>query len=312
MATEFKHISVLLNECIDALNIKPDVIYVDGTLGGGGHSLEILKRLKTGKLIAIDKDEDAIMFSATKLREYKDKIEFVHDDFKNIKKILENLKQTHIDGAIIDLGVSSYQIDNAERGFSYMKDAPLDMRMNKAQYLSAFNVVNEYSEGELIKILKNYGDERYAKNIAANIVKEREKQTIRTTGQLANLVEYSIPVANRWKFGNPCKRTFQAIRIEVNDELNKLDSAMYDFVDYLKPEGRMCVITFHSEEDRLVKRAFKDMATGCTCDKSFPVCVCGRKEKIKFISNKAVLPTEDEQENNPRSKSAKLRIIEKL
>ncbi|MEG2454211.1 MAG: 16S rRNA (cytosine(1402)-N(4))-methyltransferase RsmH, partial [Clostridia bacterium] len=230
----------------------------------------------------------------------------------NIEEILESLKINQIDGALIDLGVSSYQIDNGERGFSYMQDAPLDMRMNQSQYLTAFNVVNEYSEGELIKIITNYGDERFAKNIAANIVREREKQSIRTTGQLSNIVEHSIPTAFRWKYGNPCKRTFQAIRIEVNDELGNLDKAVNSFVEHLKSKGRMCVITFHSEEDRIVKRALKELATGCTCDKSLPVCVCGRKEKIKFVVNKAVLPTEGEQTANPRSKSAKLRIIEKI
>ncbi|MEG1791347.1 MAG: 16S rRNA (cytosine(1402)-N(4))-methyltransferase RsmH [Clostridia bacterium] len=312
MATEFKHISVLLEECIDGLMIKPDGIYVDGTLGGGGHSNEILKRLTTGRLVAIDKDEEAIIHSSERLKDYKDKITYIQDDFKNIEEILESLKINQIDGALIDLGVSSYQIDNGERGFSYMQDAPLDMRMNQSQYLTAFNVVNEYSEGELIKIITNYGDERFAKNIAANIVREREKQSIRTTGQLSNIVEHSIPTAFRWKYGNPCKRTFQAIRIEVNDELGNLDKAVNSFVEHLKSKGRMCVITFHSEEDRIVKRALKELATGCTCDKSLPVCVCGRKEKIKFVVNKAVLPTEDEQTANPRSKSAKLRIIEKI
>lgn len=308
----FNHISVLLKECIEGLNINPEGIYVDATLGGGGHSEQIAKRLKGGRLIAIDKDADAISFASERLSAYKDKIDFVHDDFKNIESILTELDISHIDGVIIDLGVSSYQIDNADRGFSYIKDAPLDMRMDRSQQFSAYDVVNEYGEEELAKLIFAYGDERFSRNIARNIVNERAKAPIATTGQLANIVEYSIPTAARWKKGNPCKRTFQAIRIEVNGELKDLDTAVRCFVAHLTPLGRMCVITFHSEEDRIVKQTLKDLATGCICDKSLPVCVCGRKEIIKFVVNKAVLPTEAELNENPRSKSAKLRIIQKL
>lgn len=309
---KFNHISVLLNECVEGLDINPEGIYVDATLGGGGHSEQIAKRLKGGRLIAIDKDADAISFASERLSAYKDKIDFVHDDFKNIESILTGLNISDIDGVIIDLGVSSYQIDNADRGFSYIKDAPLDMRMDRSQQFSAYDVVNEYGEEELAKLIFAYGDERFSRNIARNIVSERAKAPIATTGQLANIVEYSIPTAARWKKGNPCKRTFQAIRIEVNGELKDLDTAVRCFVAHLTPRGRMCVITFHSEEDRIVKQTLKDLATGCICDKSLPVCVCGRKEIIKFVVNKAVLPTETELNENPRSKSAKLRIIQKL
>ncbi len=311
MDKEFSHISVLLKECIDGLEIKPDGTYVDCTLGGGGHSEQILKRLDGGRLVAIDKDEDALSFATERLKQYKDKVSFIHNDFKNIENILDDLRIDAIDGVLIDLGVSSYQIDNAERGFSYMQDAPLDMRMDRTQPFSAANVVNEYSEAELAKLIFAYGDERFARNIAKNIVAERAKAPITTTGKLANIIEYSIPTANRWKTGNPCKRTFQAIRIEVNGELKDLDTAVRYMVSKLNPKGRMCVITFHSEEDRIVKQTLKDLATGCICDKSLPQCVCGRKEIIKFVVNKAVLPSAEEQEINPRSKSAKLRIIEK-
>lgn len=312
MNMEFRHVSVLADECVEGLNIKPDGIYVDATLGGGGHSGRIAERLKNGKLIAIDKDCEAIEFASERLKAYKDKITFVHDDFKNIDSILNGLAISKTDGILIDLGVSSYQIDNAERGFSYMQDAPLDMRMDQTQSLSAYEVVNEYDESELVKLIYAYGDERFARNIAKNIAAERKKQPIATTGQLAKIVEFSIPTANRWKTGNPCKRTFQAIRIEVNGELKNLDTAVRQMVESLNPEGRMCVITFHSEEDRIVKQTLKTLATGCICDKSLPQCVCGNKEIIKFVVNKAVLPSEAEQKENPRSKSAKLRIIEKL
>lgn len=312
MEENFNHVPVLLNECIEGLNIKPDSVYVDCTLGGGGHSGEIAKRLTTGRLISIDKDEDAIAYSKKRLEAYKDKITFVHDDFKNIESILKNLSVSSIDGVLADLGVSSYQIDVAERGFSYMKDAPLDMRMDRSQSFSAYDVVNGYDEEKLQKIIFSYGDERYARNIAKNIVKEREKSPVSTTGQLARIIEYSVPASNRWKFGNPSKRTFQAIRIEVNGELKGLDTAVRTYVGLLNPKGRMCVITFHSEEDRIVKQTMKDLATGCICDKSLPVCVCGRHEIVKFISNKAILPSKDEQDENGRSKSAKLRVIEKL
>lgn len=302
----------MLNECIRGLDIKPDGIYVDCTLGGGGHSKEIASRLTTGRLIAIDKDEDAIMAAAERLYGYKERITIVHDDFKNFRHILDGLKIDKVDGILADLGVSSYQIDNEERGFSYIKDAPLDMRMDRSQYLSAFNVVNEYTVNELTKIIAAYGEERYARKIAENIVQYRENKSIRTTGQLAEIVEKSIPAKFRWKYGNPCKRTFQAIRIEVNGELEYLDAAIIDMVNSLKSGGRMCVITFHSLEDRIVKQRFKEFFTDCVCDKSLPQCVCGKKREIKILTPKPVTAGEEELGNNSRAECAKLRIIEKI
>lgn len=302
----------MLNECIRGLDIKPEGIYVDCTLGGGGHSKEIASRLTTGRLIAIDKDEDAIMAAAERLYGYKERITIVHDDFKNFRHILDGLKIDKVDGILADLGVSSYQIDNEERGFSYIKDAPLDMRMDRSQYLSAFNVVNEYTVNELTKIIAAYGEERYARKIAENIVQYRENRSIRTTGQLAEIVEKSIPAKFRWKYGNPCKRTFQAIRIEVNGELEYLDAAITDMVNSLKSGGRMCVITFHSLEDRIVKQRFKEFFTDCVCDKSLPQCVCGKKREIKILTPKPVTAGEEELGNNSRAECAKLRIIEKI
>lgn len=302
----------MLNECIRGLDIKPDGIYVDCTLGGGGHSKEIASRLTTGRLIAIDKDEDAIMAAAERLYGYKERITIVHDDFKNFRHILDGLKIDKVDGILADLGISSYQIDNEERGFSYIKDAPLDMRMDRSQYLSAFNVVNEYTVNELTKIIAAYGEERYARKIAENIVQYRENKSIRTTGQLAEIVEKSIPAKFRWKYGNPCKRTFQAIRIEVNGELEYLDAAITDMVNSLKSGGRMCVITFHSLEDRIVKQRFKEFFTDCVCDKSLPQCVCGKKREIKILTPKPVTAGEEELGNNSRAECAKLRIIEKI
>ena len=302
----------MLNECIRGLDIKPDGIYVDCTLGGGGHSKEIASRLTTGRLIAIDKDEDAIMAAAERLYGYKERITIVHDDFKNFRHILDGLKIDKVDGILADLGVSSYQIDNEERGFSYIKDAPLDMRMDRSQYLSAFIVVNEYTVNELTKIIAAYGEERYARKIAENIVQYRENKSIRTTGQLAEIVEKSIPAKFRWKYGNPCKRTFQAIRIEVNGELEYLDAAITDMVNSLKSGGRMCVITFHSLEDRIVKQRFKEFFTDCVCDKSLPQCVCGKKREIKILTPKPVTAGEEELGNNSRAECAKLRIIEKI
>lgn len=309
---EYKHIPVMLQECIEGLNINPEGIYVDGTLGGGGHSLEIVKRLTTGRLIAIDKDEDALMFAAERLKDYNSKITFVHDDFKNIKYILDNEKIEAIDGALLDLGVSSFQIDSAERGFSYMQDAPLDMRMDKSQYLSAFNVVNEYSVSELTKIMFSYGEEKYSRRIAENIERARQTASIRTTRQLAEIIEKSIPAANRFKFGNPCKRTFQAIRIEVNHELDELDRAISDFVKKLKQNGRMCVISFHSLEDRVVKNVFKEFETDCICDKSLPQCVCGKKREIEILTRKPLTASDEELKYNSRSECAKLRVIRKI
>lgn len=310
---EFSHIPVMLNECIEGLNIKPNGIYVDGTVGGGGHSIEIAKRLgEGGRLIAVDKDEDALQASAERLKDYKDKVEFVHDDFKNLITDLDVLGIDGVDGILLDLGVSSYQLDNADRGFSYMSDAPLDMRMDRGQYLSAFNVVNEFGVSELTKILFDYGEERLARRIAENIVREREKQTISTTMQLAKIVEESYPIKTRWKYGNPCKRTFQAIRIQVNGELNDLDRAVTEMVRRLNKGGRMAVITFHSLEDKIVKSAFKELSLKCTCPPDFPVCVCNKVQEAVLVNNKPIVANEEELEHNARSHSAKLRIVERV
>lgn len=309
---EFAHIPVMLNEVLDGLAIKSDGIYVDGTVGGAGHSSEIAKRLTSGRLIAFDKDEDALMASAERLAPYKDKVTFVHDDYKNMIHDLDTLGVGEVDGILLDLGVSSYQLDNAERGFSYTKDAPLDMRMDRSQYLTAFNVVNEYSVNELTKVLWDYGEERLARRIAENIAEAREKETISTTLQLAKIVEMSYPAKTRWKFGNPCKRTFQAIRIEVNGELRELEKALTEMARRLKKGGRMAVITFHSLEDRITKNVFKELNLACTCPPDFPVCVCGKVQEVELVNKKPITASEEELKFNPRAESAKLRIVEKL
>lgn len=310
---KFEHTPVMLNECLEGLAIKPDGIYVDGTVGGGGHSIEILKRLSdNGRLIAIDRDEEALMAAGGRLREYKSRVSFVHDDYKNMTDDLDALEIDKVDGILLDMGVSSYQLDNAERGFSYMKDAPLDMRMDRGQYLTAFNVVNEYSAGELAKMLFDYGEERLAMRIAENIVRAREKKTISTTLELAKIVENSYPTKTRWKYGHPAKRTFQAIRIQVNSELTALSEAIMQMTRKLKKGGRMAVITFHSLEDRIVKTAFKELNLSCTCPSDFPVCVCGKIKEVELITRKPLTATEQERAENPRSESAKLRVIEKL
>ena len=310
---EFNHVSVLLDECIEGLNIRPDGIYVDCTVGGAGHSTEIVKRLeKGGRLIAIDKDADALMAAGERLSEYKSLVTLLHDDFKNLTSDLDVLEIGGVDGILIDLGVSSYQLDTAERGFSYMKDAPLDMRMDRSQYLTAFNIVNEYSAGEIAKILFDYGEEKLARRIAENIVKFRSKQTLKTTLQLAKIVEDSYPAATRFKYGHPAKRTFQAIRIAVNDELGSLKESLKQMALRLNPKGRMAVITFHSLEDRIVKTAFKELSTDCTCPPDFPICVCGNKREVTLVNKKPILPSEEEMKINSRSQSAKLRIIEKI
>ena len=309
---EFAHIPVMLNEVLDGLAIKSDGIYVDGTVGGAGHSSEIAKRLTSGRLIAFDKDEDALMASAERLAPYKDKVTFVHDDYKNMIHDLDALGVGEVDGILLDLGVSSYQLDNAERGFSYTKDAPLDMRMDRSQYLTAFNVVNEYSVNELTKVLWDYGEERLARRIAENIAEARDKETISTTLQLAKIVEMSYPAKTRWKFGNPCKRTFQAIRIEVNGELRELEKALTEMARRLKKGGRMAVITFHSLEDRITKNVFKELNLACTCPPDFPVCVCGKVQEVELVNKKPITASEEELKFNPRAESAKLRIVEKL
>ena len=309
---EFKHVSVLLNECIDNLNIKENGIYVDGTLGGGGHSLEILKKLsKDGLLIGIDQDEDALKAAKNRLQNF-DNVKYVHSNFYNVESVLNNLEIEKIDGILMDLGVSSYQLDTCERGFSYMQDAALDMRMNRENPLSAYNVVNEYEEEELFRIIKDYGEEKFAKRIARFIVENREKKPIETTLELVEIIKAAIPAKARREGPHPAKRTFQAIRIEVNSELSILNKTIEDAVNKLNKGGRVAIITFHSLEDRIVKLKFKELATSCTCPKEFPICVCGGKAKVKIISRKAIEPSKEEVLENPRSRSAKLRVIEKL
>lgn len=309
---EFKHISVLLNESVDSLNIEPEGVYLDGTMGGGGHSEAILKRLSPkGRLIGIDRDTDALEASRRRLEAYNN-VTYVHDNYKNIKGILKELEISGINGAVLDLGVSSYQLDCGERGFSYMEDAPLDMRMNREDAVTAFEVVNTYSERELADIFFKYGEEKFSRKIARIIAERREKKPVETTFELVDIIKTAIPEKFRQKGSHPAKRVFQAIRIEVNGELRDLRGALDSFFDSLLPGGRLAVITFHSLEDRIVKTTFNEYATGCTCPKDFPICVCGNKPKGKVITRKPLLPSEEEYEYNKRSKSAKLRIVEKL
>lgn len=308
---EFKHYSVLLKESVDYLNVNADGVYADATLGGGGHSYEILSR-GAKKLIGIDQDRDAISAASKRLEGFGDKLITVNRNFSEIKEILDELGIDKIDGAVMDLGVSSYQLDNAERGFSYMHDAPLDMRMNRDNPKSAYDVVNGYSEGELTKIFYEYGEEKWSARIAKFIVEKRNEQEIKTTGELTEIIKAAIPKAARMEGGHPAKRVFQAIRIEVNGELEILKQAVSDFVDALKPGGALSVITFHSLEDRIVKKTFKELAQGCTCPKSFPVCVCEKTSAVKVLTTKPILPSEKELDENSRSKSAKLRVVVKL
>lgn len=307
---EFHHISVLLNECIDNLNIRPDGIYVDGTMGGGGHSLEIAKRLTTGRLICIDQDPNAHEAAGKRLAEYKDRITFVRDNFGNIKSILDSLGIEKIDGMLLDIGVSSHQLDEAERGFSYQQDAPLDMRMNPDRPFSAYDVVNGYDEDELDRVIFTYGEERWARRIAQFIVKEREAKPIETTGELVDIIKKAVPKGARKDGPHPAKRTFQAIRIEVNGELEVLQRAIDDVAARLAVGGRLCIITFHSLEDRIVKEAFRKQENPCICPLQFPVCVCGKKPLGRVITRKPILPSKEELEENPRSRSAKLRVLE--
>ena len=302
----------MLNECIEGLNIKPTGIYLDGTLGGAGHSSEIVKRLTTGKLIAIDKDEQALAFAKERLKDYSDKIIFIHDDFKNAIENLDKLGIGKIDGVLLDLGVSSYQLDNAERGFSYNSDAPLDMRMDQSQSMSAYEVVNNYSEKELADVIFKYGEEKLSRKIAFNIVKARQKAPIKTTLELAQLVLDSYPAKLRWKGGNPCKRTFQAIRIEVNGELRGLAEALENLTLRLNEGGRICVITFHSLEDRIAKQTFVYLEKDCICPPEQLICTCNKRKDIKIITKHPILPSEEELEKNTRSQSAKLRIAERI
>ena len=309
---EFSHYSVLLAECMDGLNIKPDGIYVDGTAGGAGHSVQIAKRLENGSLIAIDQDETAVAVATQRLGALQKNTTVVRSNFCEIDKVCKNLNIDGIDGVLLDLGVSSYQLDTAERGFSYSADAPLDMRMDTRKVLNAYTVVNTYSEQALKKILFDYGEERFAPQIASAIVRAREKKAIETTAQLSDIVKYAIPSSAREGGHHPAKRSFQAIRIEVNAELDVIEPAIRDAVALLNKGGRIAIITFHSLEDRIVKQTFASLATGCTCPKNFPICVCGNKPKVKIITKKPILPSSGELEENPRSRSAKLRIAEKL
>lgn len=307
---EFKHEPVMLNECIEGLNIKPDGIYVDGTLGGAGHSKQIIKKLsKNGLLIGIDRDEEALEVASKRLQDFRN-TKFVHGNHDDIKTLLNNIEIEKVDGILLDLGVSSYQLDEKARGFSYMADADLDMRMDKSQGLTAKEVVNNYFKEELIKILEEYGEERFAKQIVANIIKQREESPIETTAQLVDIIKKSIPISKQ-KDGHPAKRTFQAIRIEVNDEIKPLFNTIKDSIELLKPKGRLCVITFHSLEDRLVKKAFKEAEGICTCPSDLPYCICGCKSEGKAINKKPIVASKEELERNTRSKSAKLRIFEK-
>ena len=309
----FSHRSVLLDECIEALDIKPDGIYVDGTAGGGGHSLEIVKRLtEGGRLIAIDRDDAAIAAAGERLREFSDRVTFVRNNFSSIKESCEMLGIDRIDGVLLDLGVSSYQLDTPERGFTHNTDAPLDMRMDRRGELDAYTVVNTYSAEQLKKIIYAYGEDKFAPKIASAIVRYREREEIRTTGQLVDIIKSAIPAAAREGGHHPAKRTFQAIRIEVNGELDAIEPTIRDATSILNPGGRVAIITFHSLEDRIVKQTYADLASGCTCPRSLPVCVCGKKPLLKVISKKPILPSEVELEENPRSRSAKLRVAEKI
>ena len=309
---EFQHKSILLNECMEGLSIKADGIYVDGTLGGGGHSFHIAQRLSDkGRLIGIDQDEDAIEAATKRLAQFKQRVTIVRDNYEHFQEILSTLSIPAVDGILLDLGVSSYQFDEADRGFSYRFDAPLDMRMDKRQDFTAKDLINSYSEAELYLIIRDYGEDKFAKNIAKHIVLERAKKPIETTFELSEVISHAIPMKMRVQGGHPAKKTFQAIRIALNRELEVLEESLDGMIKALKPGGRLCIITFHSLEDRIVKRAFRTAEDPCICPKDFPICICGRKSLGKVISKKAILPSDLEREENPRSKSAKLRIFER-
>ena len=309
---EFKHRSVLLEETVNGLNIRPDGIYVDGTLGGGGHAYEICRRLgDKGSIVGIDQDEAAIEAAGIRLKDFGEKVTIVRSNYCEMKSVLHGLGIDKVDGIVLDLGVSSYQLDTAERGFSYREDAPLDMRMDRRQTMTARDIVNDYSEKDLYRVIRDYGEDRFAKNIAKHIVIEREKRSIETTGQLTEIIRGAIPMKFQKKSGHPAKRTFQAIRIELNRELDVLKNSLDEMIDLLNPGGRLCIITFHSLEDRIVKSAFKKNEDPCTCPKDFPVCVCGKVSKGSILTRKPILPSQEEVEENSRSKSAKLRIFER-
>ena len=310
---EFKHKSVLLFETIDNLNVKPNGIYVDGTLGGGGHSFQILKQLGDGgRLIGIDQDEDALKAASERLAIFEDKVTTVRSNYCHMKQVLHDLGIEKVSGIVLDLGVSSYQLDEPERGFTYREDVPLDMRMDRRQPKTAKNIVNEYSEMELFRIIRDFGEDKFAKNIAKHIVAAREKKEIETTGELIEIIKAAIPAKVRATGGHPAKKTFQAIRIELNAELEVLQNSLDDMIDLLEDGGRICIITFHSLEDRIVKTIYKTNENPCTCPSHFPVCVCGKKPKGKVITRKPIVPSEEELEYNSRAKSSKLRVFERV
>lgn len=309
---EFQHKSILLNECMEGLSIKEDGIYVDGTLGGGGHSFHILERLgERGRLIGIDQDEDAIKAATKRLEAFANKVTIVRDNYEHFQTILSTLSIPKVDGILLDLGVSSYQFDEADRGFSYRFDAPLDMRMDRRQDFTAKDLINNYSEQELFRIIRDYGEDKFARNIAKHIVKEREKKPIETTFELSEIISHAIPMKMRVQGGHPAKKTFQAVRIALNRELEVLEESIEGMIKALNPEGRLCIISFHSLEDRIVKKAFRTAEDPCICPKDFPICTCGRKSLGKVISKKAIIPSDLEMEENPRARSAKLRIFER-
>lgn len=309
----FEHKSVLLEETIESLNIKPDGIYVDGTLGGGGHALEVCKRLgEHGKMIGIDQDADAIAAATERLIGYKDKVIIVRSNYENIRTVLQDLGIRKVDGIYLDLGVSSYQLDTADRGFTYREDAPLDMRMDQRKEETAADIVNTYSEFDLYWIIRDYGEDKFAKNIAKHIVKAREEHPIETTGQLIEIIKAAIPMKVRAVGGHPAKKTFQAIRIELNHELEVLNNSIDTMIELLNPGGRLSIITFHSLEDRIVKTRFRNNENPCTCPPDFPVCVCGKESRGRVVTRKPIVPSGEEMEENKRSKSSKLRVFERI
>jgi 16S rRNA (cytosine1402-N4)-methyltransferase len=309
---EFKHKSVLLRETIENLNVKPNGVYVDGTLGGAGHALEVCKRLSaTGRFIGIDQDAAAIETAKERLKDYESRVSIIRGNYCSMVREVNNLGIAEVDGILLDLGVSSYQLDTADRGFSYREDAPLDMRMDQRQEMTARDIVNTYSESELYRVIRDYGEDKFARNIAKHIVKARENAPVNTTGELAEIVKRAIPMKVRAVGGHPAKRTFQAIRIELNRELEVLQQSLDDMIDLLGDGGRICIITFHSLEDRIVKNIFRRNENPCTCPPDFPVCICGKKSKGRVITRRPILPTEQEILENQRSKSAKLRVFER-